>query len=177
MWKRKNLRDGGKEFCLCFLIRFYNTNTFFSSVIQSPHCWYIWVFYNSCLRIYVFVSKKKGKSHRIAQKLRLWLFILKTKNSFCSLKDESFFTYYLLSIVYSLAYSRSWSRHFRPANSWIEYKILVRFQDIIIDVAFKVLNKERVVDRLPLMTYGLKLRLEAWILKFKNFNLSFKEII
>ena len=36
---------------------------------------------------------------------------------------------------------------------------------------------ERVVDRLPLMTYGLKLRLEAWILKFKNFNLSFKEII
>ena len=36
---------------------------------------------------------------------------------------------------------------------------------------------ERVVDRLPLMTYGLKLSLEAWILKFNNFNLSFKEII
>ena len=36
---------------------------------------------------------------------------------------------------------------------------------------------ERVVDRLPLMTYGLKLSLEAWILEFKNFNLSFKEII
>ena len=36
---------------------------------------------------------------------------------------------------------------------------------------------ERVVDWLPLMTYGLKLSLEAWILKFKNFNLSFKEII
>ena len=27
---------------------------------------------------------------------------------------------------------------------------------------------ERVVDRLPLMTYGLKLSLEAWILKFKK---------
>ena len=40
-----------------------------------------------------------------------------------------------------------------------------------------VLLYERVVDRLPLMTYGLKLSLEAWILEFKNFNLSFKEII
>ena len=38
-------------------------------------------------------------------------------------------------------------------------------------------NIERVVDRLPLMTYGLKLSLEAGILKFKNSNLSFKEII
>ena len=38
-------------------------------------------------------------------------------------------------------------------------------------------NIERVVEPLPLMTYGLKLSLEAWILKFKNFNLSFKEII
>ena len=36
---------------------------------------------------------------------------------------------------------------------------------------------ERVVDRLPLMTYGLKLILEAWIVEFKNFNLSFNEII
>ena len=36
---------------------------------------------------------------------------------------------------------------------------------------------ERVVDRLPLMTYGLKLSLEAWILKFNISNLSFKEII
>ena len=38
-------------------------------------------------------------------------------------------------------------------------------------------NSERVVDRLQLMTYGLKLSLEAWILEFKNSNLSFKEII
>ena len=29
-------------------------------------------------------------------------------------------------------------------------------------------DKERVVDRLPLMTYGLKLSLEAWILEFKK---------
>ena len=36
---------------------------------------------------------------------------------------------------------------------------------------------ERGVDGLPLITYGLKLSLEAWILKFKNSNLSFKEII
>ena len=36
---------------------------------------------------------------------------------------------------------------------------------------------EIVVARLPLMTYGLKLSLEALILKYKNFNLSFKEII
>ena len=36
---------------------------------------------------------------------------------------------------------------------------------------------ERVVDLLPLMTYGLKLSLEAWILEFKNFDLSFKENI
>ena len=36
---------------------------------------------------------------------------------------------------------------------------------------------ERVVDPLPLMTYGLKLSLEALILKFKNFDLRFKEII
>ena len=36
---------------------------------------------------------------------------------------------------------------------------------------------ERVVGRLPLMTYGLKLSLEAWILKFKNSTLSFKQII
>ena len=36
---------------------------------------------------------------------------------------------------------------------------------------------ERVVDCLPLMIYGLKLSLEAWILKSKNSNLSFKEII
>ena len=38
---------------------------------------------------------------------------------------------------------------------------------------------ERVVDRLPLMTYGLKLSLEAWILKFKkkSFNdLRFNEL-
>ena len=39
------------------------------------------------------------------------------------------------------------------------------------------LNYERFFDCLPLMTYGLKLSLEAWILKFKNFSLSFKEII
>ena len=36
---------------------------------------------------------------------------------------------------------------------------------------------ERVVDCLPLKTYDLKLSLEAWILEFKNFDLSFKEII
>ena len=36
---------------------------------------------------------------------------------------------------------------------------------------------ERVVDCLPLMTYGLKLSFEAWILKSKDFTLSFKEII
>ena len=38
---------------------------------------------------------------------------------------------------------------------------------------------ERVVDRLPLMTYGLKLNLEAWILRFlkKSFNnLRFNEL-
>ena len=38
---------------------------------------------------------------------------------------------------------------------------------------------ERVVDRLPLMTYGLKLRLEPWILKFKKRsfnNLRFNEL-
>ena len=40
-----------------------------------------------------------------------------------------------------------------------------------------VIYNERVVDRLPAMTYGLKLSLEAWILKSDNFNLSFKEII
>ena len=38
-------------------------------------------------------------------------------------------------------------------------------------------HKERVVDRQPLMTYGLKLSLEAWILKLKNSNSSFKEIM
>ena len=36
---------------------------------------------------------------------------------------------------------------------------------------------ERIVDHLPLITYGLKLSLEAWILELKNFNLSFKEIV
>ena len=36
---------------------------------------------------------------------------------------------------------------------------------------------ERVVDRLPLMTYGLKLSPDAWILEFNNFDLSFKKII
>ena len=36
---------------------------------------------------------------------------------------------------------------------------------------------ERAVDCLPLMIYGLKLSVEAWISKFKNFKLSFKEII
>ena len=41
----------------------------------------------------------------------------------------------------------------------------------------QVSNNERVVDRLPLMTYGLKLSFEAWILKSKDFTLSFKEII
>ena len=38
---------------------------------------------------------------------------------------------------------------------------------------------ERVVDRLPLMTYGLKLSLEACILKFKKKsldNLRFNEL-
>ena len=40
-------------------------------------------------------------------------------------------------------------------------------------------NIERVVEPLPLMTYGLKLSLEAWILKFlkKSFNnLRFNEL-
>ena len=32
-------------------------------------------------------------------------------------------------------------------------------------------ESERVVDHLPLMTYGLKLSLEAWILKFKKKSL------
>ena len=38
---------------------------------------------------------------------------------------------------------------------------------------------ERVVDRLPLMTYGLKLSLEAWISKYKKKsfnNLRFNEL-
>ena len=39
-----------------------------------------------------------------------------------------------------------------------------------------ILDIEWFVDRLPLMAYGLKLSLEAWILKSKNSNLSFKEI-
>ena len=38
-------------------------------------------------------------------------------------------------------------------------------------------NFERVVDHLPLMTYGWKLSLEALILKLNNLKLSFKEII
>ena len=33
---------------------------------------------------------------------------------------------------------------------------------------FQTLLNERVVDPLPLMTYGLKLSLKAWILKFKK---------
>ena len=39
------------------------------------------------------------------------------------------------------------------------------------------LDYKRVVDHLPLMTYGLKLSFEAWIWEFENSNLSFKEII
>ena len=38
-------------------------------------------------------------------------------------------------------------------------------------------REQRVVDHLPLLTYGIKLSLEAWISKFKNSNSSFKEII
>ena len=47
----------------------------------------------------------------------------------------------------------------------------------ILHLFFQDSHNERVVDRLPLMTYGLKLSLEALILKFKNFDLRFKEII
>ena len=35
-------------------------------------------------------------------------------------------------------------------------------------------REQRVVDHLPLLTYGIKLSLEAWILESKNSNLNFK---
>ena len=56
---------------------------------------------------------------------------------------------------------------------YYEYYYALCVQNNMTDPHGKIKN----VDCLPLMTYGLKLSLVAWILKFKNFNLSFKEII
>ena len=54
-----------------------------------------------------------------------------------------------------------------PRNPKIALPILIFFE----------YYGERVVDRLPPMTYGLKLSLEASVLKFMNFDLSCTEII
>ena len=59
-------------------------------------------------------------------------------------------------------------------QDWIYFKGQIIRQN---DEFLEDKSNERVVDCLPLMTYGLKLSLEAWILEFKNFDLSFKEII
>ena len=47
-------------------------------------------------------------------------------------------------------------------------EILKKLRKDQIKVKCEICDIERVVDCLPLMTYGLKLSLEAWILKFKK---------